>query len=271
MSPTNSNLQRSLLEISNSPQPFNIYLTTDMSDLWVTSSACSNCSRTPGFSNASSSTFQATQDSAGQPVRVMLNYSTGIVAGDLVQDTVAMGSFQLPHQPWLLVDQTPAGLLTGSSTGFMGLAFDTVTNLGVTPFWQALASAGLLATPEMSLWLTRLLGDQNAQVEDFGGIFTLGGQNQSLYTGDVEFLPLVTNAGRKTYWILNVSGTHPIRHDHVVGFSHPSSSIAGITVDKKNVTIPSGGIAYFFVGTTLIGGPTAGVSAIYPDSQLPAA
>lgn len=192
----------------NSPQSFNVVLDTGSSDLWVTSSACTTCDRdTPSFNEAASSTFQAAQDSTGQPVPVSITYGSGAVAGDLVRDTVAMGGFQMPRQPWLLVDQTSANLLTGTNAGIMGLAFDTIANTGAVPFWQALADGNQLTTPEMSFWFTRLLGDQNAQVEDFGGVFTLGGQNQTLYTGDVEFLPLVTNVGRQTYWLLNVSGT----------------------------------------------------------------
>ena len=131
-----------------------------------------------------------------------------------------MGGFQVQNQPWLLVDQTSASLLDGSNAGIMGLAFDTIANTGATPFWQTLASTNKLTTPEMSFWFTRLLSDPNAQEEEFGGIFTLGGQNQTLYTGDVEFLPLVTNVGRETYWLLNVSGMFPIRACLVIGFPH---------------------------------------------------
>jgi len=44
----------------------------------------------------------------------------------------------------------------------------------------------------------------------------------------------------------------------------------GITVNKKNVALPSSGIAAIDTGTTLIGGPAAAVSAVYaqiPNSQ----
>lgn len=52
--------------------------------------------------------------------------------------------------------------------------------------------------------------------------------------------------------------------------SHACASISGITVNEKNVTLPSSGVAAIDTGTTFIGGPAAGVSAIYaqiPDSQ----
>lgn len=133
-----------------------------------------------------------------------------------------MGGFQVQRQPWLLVDQTSASLLDGTNAGIMGLAFDTIANTGATPFWQNLAQGGQFSTPEMSFWLTRLLNDQSAQPEDFGGEFTLGGQNQTLYEGDVEFLPLVTNVGRQTYWLLTVSGMHPDPFVSMAFYSHVS-------------------------------------------------
>jgi cathepsin D len=119
-----------------------------------------------------------------------------------------MGGFQVQRQPWLLVDQTTSDLLDGTNAGIMGLAFDTIANTASTPFWQTLASGGQFSTPEMSFWITREVNNPNAPTETFGGVFTLGGQNQTLYQGDVEFLPLVTNVGKPTYWLLNVTGAH---------------------------------------------------------------
>ena len=126
-----------------------------------------------------------------------------------------MGGFQVTNQSWLLVDQTSGGPLDGSNAGIMGLAFSALAYTGATPFWQTLAQGNSLTTPEMSFWFTRLLDNANTPRGGapqgqgvFGGVFTLGGQNQTLFTGDVEFLPLVTNAGKQTYWLLNLSGTY---------------------------------------------------------------
>jgi len=74
----------------------------------------------------------------------------------------------------------------------------------------------------MSFWFTRFIDDPNASREEFGGIFTLGGRNQTLYTGDVEFLPLVTINGQKTYWLLNVLGAYLIRPCLVLGSLLPT-------------------------------------------------
>ena len=239
--------------------------------MWVTGTGCTTCTRgTPNFNSGASSTFQAAKDNSGQPVRVTITYGSGAVAGDLVRDTVAMGGFQVQRQTWLLVDQTSASLLDGSNAGIMGLAFDTIANTGAPPFWQTLATGNQLTTPEMSFWFTRQLDNPSAQEEEFGGIFTLGGQNKTLYTGDVDFLPLVTNVGRQTYWLLNVSGMFQICTCLVHRFFSRMCLDPGVTVNKKNVTLPASGIAAIDTGTTLIGGPAAAVSAIYaqiPNSQ----
>ena len=203
---TDLHFHPSQLKFSNSPQSFNVVLDTGSADLWVAGTDCTTCDQiTPLFDSNASSTFEVAE-SNGQPVPVTITYGSGEVAGDLVNDTVVMGGFQVQRQPWLLVDQTSGNLLEGSKAGIMGLAFDTIANTESTPFWQTLATSNQLTTPEMSFWFTRLLNDSTAQVEEFGGIFTLGGQNKTLYTGDVEFLPLVADAGLKTYWLLNISG-----------------------------------------------------------------
>ena len=198
-----------MIQLPNSPQTFNVVLDTGSSDLWVTGKGCTSCTTgTPSFDYNASSTLQIGQDSTGQPVSVSITYGSGAVGGYLVRDTVSMGGFQVQRQPWLLVDQTSSDLLDGTNAGIMGLAFDTIANTASTPFWQTLASTNQFSTPEMSFWITRELNDTSAPKETFGGVFTLGGQNQTLYQGDVEFLPLVTNVGKPTYWLLNVTGPY---------------------------------------------------------------
>lgn len=219
-----------LIQILNRPQSFNVVLDTGSSDLWVTAKGCASCTAgTPSFNNNASSTFQIGQDTSGQPVTVTITYGSGAVAGYLARDTVAMGGFQVQRQPWLLVEQTTSGLLDGTNAGIMGLAFDTIANTAATPFWQSLASGGQWSSPEMSFWITREVNNPSAPKETFGGVFTLGGQNQTLYSGDVEFLPLVTNVGKPTYWLLNVSGMYitPLVRIHLLFFSRTCFNHSG--------------------------------------------
>jgi cathepsin D len=50
-------------------------------------------------------------------------------------------------------------------------------------------------------------------------------------------------------------------------FSYARALIIAVTVNGKSVTLPSGNVAAIDTGTTLIGGPTAAVAAIY--AQIP--
>ena len=256
------------MQVSNSPQSFNVVLDTGSSDLWVPGKGCASCTtKTPSFNYNASSTLQVVKDPAtSQPIELEIKYGSATVDGYLVQDTVAMGGFQVLHQPWLLVNEiAPADTLVGTNAGIMGLAFDTIAATESTPFWQALAAGGALSTPEMSFWITRGSNDPNAPKETFGGIFTLGGQNQSLYQGNVEFLPLVANNGKLTYWLLNLACAC---RNSLCGSLLPARVlIVAVTVNGKSANMPPGNVAAIDTGTTLIGGLSAPVAAIY--GQIP--
>ncbi|KAG6840112.1 hypothetical protein C0991_008902 [Blastosporella zonata] len=131
----------------------------------------------------------------------------------------------------------------------MGLAFPTIASTQSVPFWQTLTTTGQLDNPEMSFWITRFRDDPTASQEEPGGVFTLGGTNSSLFTGDIEFINMPTQP--PTFWILSVSA---------------------VTVQGKKVAITAGDVAQAAIdtGTTLIGGPSADVAAIWaavPGSQ----
>jgi cathepsin D len=100
------------------------------------------------------------------------------------------------------VDDLPNSFLAGSASGIMGLAFSAIADNRSTPFWQALGSQ--LAVSEMAFYLTRFNGDSSANEEEPGGVFTLGGTNSTLFTGDIEFLNMPS--GTPTFWLLTMSG-----------------------------------------------------------------
>jgi cathepsin D len=100
------------------------------------------------------------------------------------------------------VEELTDGLLEGSASGIMGLAFSAIASTRSTPFWQALGSQ--LSASEMAFYLTRFKDDSNAKDEEPGGVFTLGGTNSSLFTGDIEFLNMPS--GTPTFWLLTMSG-----------------------------------------------------------------
>ena len=95
-----------------------------------------------------------------------------------------MGGFQVNPQTFLLVEQASKNLLDEETSGIMGLAFQPLASTRAVPFWEALTSANQLNSPEFSFFLTRFISDQNAKDEEPGGVFTLGGTNNTLFTGE---------------------------------------------------------------------------------------
>ncbi|KAI0935368.1 hypothetical protein AcV7_003825 [Taiwanofungus camphoratus] len=240
------------VSIGTPSQSFPVVMDTGSSDLWVASTQCISCpADTPEFNPSSSSSLKQNTTVTGQSQSVTITYGSGSVRGTLASDTVSMGGFTVNPQTFLVVNQVSSQLLSGNVSGIIGLAFEALASTQATPFWQALANDGQLSSPEMAFWLTRFVDDPQAQNEEPGGEFTLGGTNSSLFKGDIEFQSLQTASGSPTFWLL---------------------SVTGVTVQGQSVQIPTGSsaLAAIDTGTTLIGGPSQAVASIYsaiPGSQ----
>ncbi|KAJ7916770.1 aspartyl protease [Mycena leptocephala] len=225
----------STIQIGTPAQTFNVILDTGSSDLFVLDTSCRQCSDAPLFDSSKSSTFS--QQTTNQPT--IISYGSGSVEGFIGTDTVSMGSFSVSSQTFLTVEAFDSGLIDGSVSGLIGLAFQDLAETEAVPFWQALATDNKLSSPEMAFHLAR-----STSVDDEpGGTFTLGGTNSSLFTGDIEFHDLV-DSSPPTFWLL---------------------SLSAVTVQGKSVDISTGNAAISAIdtGTTAIGGPTDDVSAIW--------
>jgi cathepsin D len=219
-------------------QPFNVVLDTGSSDLWLATTDCVSCpSSTPLYDPTKSSSSQQASQS-----QIQIKYGSGAVEGTLAKDTVSLGGFSL-SQTFLTVDQTTSDLLSGSVSGIMGLAFSSLASTHAVPFWQALLNANQLTSPEMGFWLTRFGDQRSVKEEEPGGVFTLGGTNSTLFTGDIEYLDMPAQDGGQSFWLLNLN----------------SASVNG-----KSVTISSStALSAIDTGTTLIGGPSTDVANIW--------
>jgi len=100
----------------------------------------------------------------------------------------------------------------------------------------------------MSFWLTRESNNPQAQDEEPGGIFTLGGTNSSLYQNDIEYETPPTQNG--SYWLVTISRALYSCHS---GWSKLILFIAELTLNNQVVPIQTGGIGAVDTGTTLIG------------------
>jgi len=241
---TNQNTDSSYfgsLAIGTPPLSYNVILDTGSSDLWVADSNClTGCESVPTFDSSKSTSFQNKSQSFS------IQYGSGEAAGTLGQDTIQMAGFSVANQVFAICDQVSSGLLIDPVSGLLGLAWSAIASSGATPFWQTLAQSGAWDSPVMAFQLTRFVDDTSAQTLEPGGSFTMGFVNQSLYSGEIDFQNMPT--ATESYWIL---------------------SMTSMTVQGNAITLPTGTDSYSAIdtGTTLVGGPTSSIQAIY--AQIP--
>ncbi|KAH9017309.1 acid protease [Lactarius pseudohatsudake] len=227
------------VNVGTPAQSFNLVLDTGSSDLWFATNVCASCpSGTPEFDPSKSTSLQTGTD------RISLRYGSGSAAGIISRDTITMGPFTVDQQIFVAVTDITSGLIQGALAGIMGLAFQGIASSNALPFWQALVNNNLFTSPEFSFFITRFVDDSSAQDEEPGGVLTLGGTNTTLYQGDIDFRSFTSPIKGGSFWL---------------------QTVTGITVNGKSVSLPSGDLAVAAIdtGTTLIGGPTAAVNAVW--------
>jgi len=220
---------------------YNVILDTGSADLWFASSGCTqNCQGLQLFNPSSSSSF------TGYTQKFSIQYGSGEAVGVLGSDNVQMAGFLVKNQTFALCSQLSTGLLSSPVSGILGLGFQKLAASQATPFWQALAEGNQFDQPLMGFYITRFQDVSGGKEEEPGGVFTLGTTNSSLYTGNIEYQSIPTDA--VSYWTL---------------------PLTGLTVNSASITLPSGSGSYAAIdtGTTLIGGPATQVAALY--AQIP--
>ncbi|KAJ6594861.1 aspartic peptidase domain-containing protein [Mycena capillaripes] len=225
------------VSIGTPAQSFKVIVDSGSSDLWVGGKTCSSgCPGGVGLYDNSISTTAVNNSAA-----VSITYGSGTVHGTHFTDTIRMGSYTVPQADFMVAVEVSADLLQSPTSGILGLAFGRIAEVG-TPFWQNIITSNQAAAPEMGFWLSRVLGTSNPTSDEPGGVFTFGGTNASLYSGDIEFLDLTGTAS--TFWSLACQ--------------------VSINVQGQAIPIASSTkLATFDTGTSPIGGPPADVKAIW--------
>ncbi|CCO31340.1 Pepsin A [Rhizoctonia solani AG-1 IB] len=229
------------VEVGTPPRSYAVILDTGSSDMWLQSVECAPCTGKK-MDPATSSTLQP----SSSPFSIA--YGIGSVKGILVNDVVSIGSsstFTVQNQVWGLVNYTLGTPVPGDITGLMGLGFKNLAASQATPFWEALVSNNQWHEPVMSFWMTRYSNVSAASDAEFGGEFILGGTNEALYTGDIEFISL-PYASNPTFWAI------PIHSITVNG-----NEISTVGSDT------SAALAAIDTATSLIGGPSSVVRNLY--------
>jgi len=228
------------LAIGTPPISFNVILDTGSADLWVADSSCkTGCGKVPTFNPDSSSSFK----NASQPFAIQ--YGSGAAQGSLGSDIVQMAGFSVTNQVFAVCDAVTSGLLVSPVSGLLGLGWQSLASSGAAPLWQTLATSGSWDSPVMAFFLTRYQNVSDAQTLEPGGSFTMGFTDSSLFTGDIEYINVPS--GAVAYWTLPMTD---------------------ITVQGNSIALTSSSsYAAIDTGTTLIGGPSAQIAALY--AQIP--
>ncbi|CAK5274012.1 unnamed protein product, partial [Mycena citricolor] len=229
------------LAIGTPPVSFDVILDTGSADLWVASSTCNQgCDSMAKFDSGASSSF------TNRSTPFSITYGSGAAAGNLGSDVVQMAGFSVANQVFGVCDQATKGLLTSPVSGLLGLAWQAIASSRAPPFWETLVSGGSWDSPVMAFQLTRFLNQSRSGNLQAGGSFTMGFVNNSLYTGQIEYINMPT--AFNSYWTL---------------------PITDITVQGASISMSSGTSAYAAIdsGTTLVGGPAEDIANIY--AQIP--
>ncbi|KZT07400.1 aspartic peptidase A1 [Laetiporus sulphureus 93-53] len=234
------------LAIGTPPVSYNVILDTGSADLWVagTAAATQVDNGISTFNTSGSSSLRYINETFS------ITYGSGSAEGELWADEVQFAGFKA-NQTFAVVDELTSNLLNVPISGILGMAWRSIASSGAVPFWQALAAAnGTLDEALFGVQLTRYNNVTNASKNAPGGTFTLGTTNTSLYTGEIDFQ--ATPSDQRTYWL---------------------QEITSMTVQGNTIDLESGSSSYAAIdtGTTLVGGPSAAIAAIYEQIEGSAA
>lgn len=205
------------IDVGTPPRPYEMIFDSGSADLWLTSAM---------YKPETSSSYRDLK------MPYTAKYASGIVSGTKATETVRMGNFTSTTQGFALATNVSDGILTDGIAGIIGFGLSGLSSLKMPTFW---ASAEL-PKPIFSVFIEREIAGSDAPTP--GGYLTLGGMNDTLYDGEISFVPVLN----ERFWSISMQGLH------VVG---------------QNVPMTAPQMAAIDTGTTLIGGPDDVVSALY--------
>lgn len=229
-------------DIGTPARSLNLVLDTGSSDIWVSAG---------NYTPASSSSFSNSSESFS------IEYGSGAVNGYIATETFSIAGHTVSSQPFAVGTQVSSNLQDDTTAGICGLGFQALSSAKSEPIWQ---SAG---ESEFSFYLQRASNNvttvssggpggtngpggigRRATASDttYGGVFTLGGTNSSLYQGSINWSTVIS----KTYWLI---------------------TLGGLSVSNSTVDIGTTNKAAIDTGTTLIGGPETTIAQLYSQIE----
>jgi len=219
------------IEIGTPGQKFKVIFDTGSSNLWVPSSTCGlldiACQTHNKYHSKRSSTYVA--DGSDFEIR----YGSGSMKGFVSVDKVCVAGVCVDSQSFAEATKEPGiAFVAAHFDGILGMGWGSISVNGLTTVFDNMVDQGLVDSPVFSFWLNRDAEDPN------GGQMILGGSDESLYSGEMHYIPL----SAKTYWQV---------------------SMDAVTVDGNSDLVCQGGCQTIMdTGTILIAGPKKEVNAI---------
>ncbi|KAJ7057404.1 aspartic peptidase domain-containing protein, partial [Mycena amicta] len=224
---TPTNFYHLPLSIGTPPQTFAMLLDIGISDMVVAGNRCGGSSTGCPIASVSTYDFAASTTMVNKSTALTtIPFGEGSTTGYIVADTVTMAGISIPGISFLESEDITDGPPQRRVAGVIGLGGAQRSLIGIIPFWQSILLLNQLAEAQFSFWLGRITGDPLADADQPAGTFVFGGVNESLYTGDVEFLP---SAGRVAL-AMTING-------HGVDFSS-SSPVAAIDTNYYRIQGP---------------------------------
>ena len=236
------------IQLGTPAQSFQVIFDTGSSNLWVRSGtgADGKAVKSAG-KRAYEQTLSTTYVEDGSAFKI--TYGSGEMSGFLSKDLLQVGPLTAHDVPF--AEETAEyglNLDDAEFDGILGLGFPSISESGTQ---QEMFKAISRDNPDFnsgvfSFWLGRGAGSTPSGVIDFGGLLTIGGADESYYTGEITWLPIVKPAA---YWQFAVEGV----------------SVGGKTVEMKN------SIAIADTGTSLLYGAPEPVEQLVQAMGLTAA
>ncbi|KAH9928187.1 aspartic peptidase domain-containing protein [Fomitopsis serialis] len=210
------------VSIGTPAQDFTIDFDTGSADLWIPSSDCSGCQAKSSYDASKSST------SKEQSGNFQIQYGDGSTAsGPIYSDTVSVSGVSVTGQYLSAVNSESGNLVGGPNDGLMGMAFPTISQLKSDPyFWTAVDQKAVKE------------GVFAFKLSTSGSELYIGGTDNSMYSGDIEYHDLSSSA--QGFW--QISGASALVNNNA-------------TVSDFDTIIDS--------GTTIMYGPPDAVSQFY--------
>jgi hypothetical protein len=205
---------------------FQVMFDTGSSNLWVPSKQCTNCGfLKPSYDHSKSSTY------VSNGTIFDIQYGSGPVSGFVSQDSVTVGKPTVKNVLFAeITDVSGLGLAfkIGKFDGILGLAWPSISVLGMPPVFTMMIEQGLVDEPVFSFYLTNDGSD---------GEMDLGGVDPNHHTGELSYVPLVET----NYWTIGLDS---------------------MILEGENVSFTTAARAIVDTGTSTLAGPAAEVKAL---------